>query len=91
MKTDYIELYTYYLISNNGKATETGLSAKQKGTVSPLAILDIGSLLFFMDCSKSSVHFNFLSINYDNWDTFLTSLQPFVDKPSFVTTIPYFD
>jgi len=27
MKTDYIELYTDYLISNNGKATATGLSA----------------------------------------------------------------
>jgi hypothetical protein len=27
MKTDYLELYTDYLISNSGAATATGLSA----------------------------------------------------------------
>jgi len=27
MKTDYLELYTYYLISGNSYATATGLSA----------------------------------------------------------------
>jgi len=34
MKTDYIELYTDYLISNNGKATATGLSAMTDNAVS---------------------------------------------------------
>jgi len=34
MKTDYIELYTDYLISNNGKATATGLSAMMDNEVS---------------------------------------------------------
>ena len=34
MKTDYIELYTDYLISSNGKATATGLSAMMDNTVS---------------------------------------------------------
>ena len=34
MKTDYIELYTDYLISNNGKATATGLSAMTDNEVS---------------------------------------------------------
>ena len=34
MKTDYIELYTDYLISNNGKATATGLFAMTDNEVS---------------------------------------------------------
>ncbi len=34
MKTDYIELYTDYLISSNGKATATGLSAMTDNEVS---------------------------------------------------------
>jgi len=34
MKTDYIELYTDYLISNNGKATATGLLAMIDNKVS---------------------------------------------------------
>ena len=34
MKTDYIELYTDYLISSNGKATATGLSAMMDKEVS---------------------------------------------------------
>ena len=34
MKTDYIELYTDYLISSNGKATATGLSAMMDNAVS---------------------------------------------------------
>ena len=34
MKTDYLELYTDYLISNNGQATATGLSAMVDNAVS---------------------------------------------------------
>ena len=34
MKTDYIELYTDYLIRNNGKATATGLLAMIDNKVS---------------------------------------------------------
>jgi len=34
MKTDYLELYTDYLISGNGYATATGLSAMMDGNVS---------------------------------------------------------
>jgi len=34
MKTDYIELYTDYLISGNGYATATGLSAMTDNAVS---------------------------------------------------------
>jgi len=34
MKTDYIELYIDYLISNNGKATATGLSVMRDNEVS---------------------------------------------------------
>jgi len=34
MKTDYIELYTDYLISNNGKETATGLSVMTDNEVS---------------------------------------------------------
>ena len=34
MKTNYIELYTDYLISNNGKSTATGLSAMTDNAVS---------------------------------------------------------
>ena len=34
MKTDYLELYTDYLISGNGYATATGLSSMMDGTVS---------------------------------------------------------
>lgn len=34
MKTDYLELYTDYLISNNGQATATGLSAMMDNSVS---------------------------------------------------------
>ena len=34
MKTDYIELYTDYLISGNGYATATGLSSMMDGDVS---------------------------------------------------------
>jgi len=34
MKTDYIELYTDYLISNNGKATATELSGMIDNEVS---------------------------------------------------------
>jgi len=35
MKTAYIELYTDYLISSNGKATATGLSSMTDNAVSP--------------------------------------------------------
>lgn len=34
MKTDYLELYTDYLISNSGFATATGLSAMMNNEVS---------------------------------------------------------
>jgi len=34
MKTDYLELYTDYLISNNGLATATGLSAMMDNSIS---------------------------------------------------------
>ena len=34
MKTDYIELYTDYLISGSGYATATGLSSMMDGDVS---------------------------------------------------------
>lgn len=34
MKTDYLELYTDYLISNSGAATATGLSAMMNNEVS---------------------------------------------------------
>lgn len=34
MKTDYLELYTDYLISGNGKATATGLSEMMDGDIS---------------------------------------------------------
>jgi hypothetical protein len=34
MKTDYLELYTDYLISNSGFATATGLSAMMDNSVS---------------------------------------------------------
>ena len=33
MKTDYLELYTDYLISNNGYATATGLSSMMNNEV----------------------------------------------------------
>ena len=34
MKTDYLELYTDYLISGNGYATATGLSAMMDNEIS---------------------------------------------------------
>ena len=55
MKTDYIELYTDYLISNNGKATATGLSAMTDNEVSHDQIT---RFFFKLECLKMKHHLN---------------------------------